>query len=189
MDDLDYILQDYAAFEVEVRTISSGLWYPWCSNCRKICCNAAYCRETFESPFLFSLVKKQFRQVSYHTQKDWLGKTGCKLLLGRPSVCYEFLCDSILDTQKTGIQRYAMIVLAKLISHIGKRALGSSHLIEIMDPANLKRVSYSRFGKRLSEARKALEVVQLILSGTNPDNDALKILSKISRTKPVIGKY
>jgi hypothetical protein len=74
-----------------------------------------------------------------------------------------------------------MIVLSKLISHIGKRALGSRHLIEVMDPADLKKIRYSRFEKRLSEARNAFDVVQLFLSGDKLENDALKVLSKISR--------
>ena len=74
-----------------------------------------------------------------------------------------------------------MIVLAKLISHIGKRALGSKHLIEVMDPADLKKVRYSRFEKRLSEARVAFSVLQLFFKGHKLENDALKVLSKISR--------
>jgi hypothetical protein len=74
-----------------------------------------------------------------------------------------------------------MIVLSKLISHIGKRALGSMHLIEVMEPADLKKIRYLRFEKRLSEARNAFDVVQLFFRGHKLKNDALKVLSKISR--------
>jgi len=181
MDELEHILEDYAAFEAEVRAFSSELWFQWCSNCRKICCKSVYCRETYESPFLFLLIKKHSRRVFYGTQQDWLSEAGCKLPVGRPPVCYEFLCANILDAQQTGMQRYAMIVLAKLISHIGKRALGSRHLIEVMYPADLKKLRYSRFEKRLSEARSAFDVVQLFFRGHTLENDALKVLSKISR--------
>ena len=181
MDRLEHILREYAAFESEVRVFSSELWFQSCSNCREVCCKAVYCRETFESPFLFLLLKKYSHQVYNNTQKAWLGEAGCKLSVGRPPVCYEFLCSNILDAQRTGMHRYAMIVLSKLISHIGKRALGSRHLIEVMDPADLKKVRYSRFQKRLSEARNAFDVLQLFFSGHNVSNNALRVLSKISK--------
>jgi len=181
MDELEHILREYAAFESEVRVFSSELWFQWCSNCRKICCQAAYCRETLESPFLFLLLKKYSRQVYNNTQKVWLGEAGCKLAVGRPPVCYEFLCANILEARQTGMHRYAMTILSKLICHIGKRALGSRHLIEVMDPDDLKKIRYSRFEKRLSEARNAFDVVQLLLKGHKLENDTMKVLSKISR--------
>ncbi len=181
MDEFEHILKDYAAFEAEVGAFSSNLWFQWCSNCREVCCKAAYCRETLESPFLFLLSKNHCLEISCRTQKFWLNESGCQLSVGRPPVCYEFLCGTILDAQQTGMHRYAMMVLAKLISHIGKRALGSSHLIEIMDPDDLKKVRYSRFQKRLSEARSAFDVLQLFFSGHRLENEAMKALSKILR--------
>ena len=186
MDELEHILKAYTEFEAEVRAFSSELWFQWCSICRKVCCKSVYCRETYESPFLFLLTKKLYHQVFYGTQQDWLSEAGCKLSVGRPPVCYEFLCSNILDAQQPGMQRYAMIVLSKLMSHIGKRALGSRHLIEVMDPADLKKVRYSRFQKRLSEARNAFDALQLFFSGHKLENDAMKVLSKISR--PNCGK-
>ena len=74
-----------------------------------------------------------------------------------------------------------MIVLAKLISHIGKKALGSKHLVEIMTPADLEKVRYSRFEKRLSEARNAFDILQWYFNGHELENDDLKTLSTISR--------
>jgi len=181
MDELEQILQNYAAFETEVRVFSSELWFQWCSNCRQVCCKSVYCRETIESPFLYLMLQKHSPHISFNTQKDWLSQTGCKLSVGRPPVCYEFLCGNILDAQQTGIQRYAMIILSKLISHLGKRALGPRHLIEVMEPADLKKTRYSRFEKRLSEARNAFDVLQLFFSGHNFSNNALRVLSKISK--------
>jgi hypothetical protein len=189
MDELEQILQNYAAFETEVRVFSSELWFQWCSNCRQVCCKSVYCRETIESPFLYLLLQKHSHHISFNTQKDWLSQTGCKLSVGRPPVCYEFLCGNILDAQQTGMQRYAMIILSKLISHIGKRALGPRHLIEVMEPADLKKTRYSRFEKRLSEARNAFDVVQLFFRGDKLEDDALKVLSKISRLKPQAKSY
>ncbi len=188
MDELEDILRAYAAFESEVRVFSSELWLQSCSNCREVCCKAVYCRETFESPFLYLLLKNHSHPAYNITQKNWLSEAGCKLSVGRPPVCYEFLCDNILDARRPGMQRYAMIVLSKLISHIGKRALGSRHLIEIIDPADLKKVRYSRFEKRLAVARNAFAVVQLIFKGNILENDALMVLSKISRLDSGKGK-
>ena len=188
MDELDRILKAYATFESEVRIFSSELWFPWCSNCRKVCCKAVYCRETIETPFLFLLLKKNSHQVSNNTQTGWLSETGCNLSIGRPPVCYEFLCNNILDAQQTEMHRYAMIVLSKLISYIGKKALGSRHLIEVMDPVDLKKVRYSRFEKRLLEARNAFDVIQLFFRGRELETDDLKVLSKISRLNSGRGK-
>jgi len=188
MDELEHILREYAAFESEVRVFSSELWFQWCSNCRDVCCKAEYCRETYESPFLCLLLKKHSRRAYHNAQKAWLGEAGCKLSVGRPPVCYEFLCGNILEAQQPGMHRYAMIVLAKLMSHVGKRALGSRHLIEVMDLADLKKVRYSRFEKRLSEARNAFDVVQSFFKGHKFDNDDLQVLSKISRLNCGKGK-
>ena len=188
MAKLDHILKAYATFESEVRVFSTQLWFQWCSNCRVVCCKAVYCRETVESPFLFLMLQKYSQRVFTSPQKTWLSETGCKLLIGRPPVCYEFLCGKILDAQQTEMHRYAMRVLSKLISHIGKKAIGSKHLIEIMDPADLKKVRYSRFEKRLSEARNAFDVVKLFFRGHELENDALKVLSKISRLNCGKGK-
>ena len=58
---------------------------------------------------------------------------------------------------------------------------GSKHLIEVMDLADLKKVRYSRFEKRLSEARNAFDAVQLFFRGHKLENDVLKVLSKISK--------
>jgi len=189
MNDLEQILKEYAAFEAKVNHCSSDLWFQWCSDCTEVCCKKVYCRETLESPFLVLLLQKNSADPFFHLDhKGWLNEAGCKLTIGRPPVCYEFLCGHILDDQHTRNQRYAMIVLAKLIAHMGKRALGSRHLIEIMDPAQLKKVKYSRFEKRLSEAWNAFEVVQSILIGNKLGGDALEVLSKIYSMDCVKGK-
>ena len=189
MNDLEQILKDYAAFEAEVNTFCSRLWFPWCSDCSEVCCKKVYCRETLESPFLALLLEKYGADpVFYLYQQGWLNETGCRLSVGRPPVCYEFLCSHILYDQKTWKQRYTMIVLANLITHVGKRALGSRHLIEIMSLTELKKVKYSRFERRLSEARNAMVIVQSILRGNMLEDDALTILSRISCPDFVNGK-
>ncbi len=181
MDNLERIVRNYAAFEARMNRLSTDIWFQWCSNCAQVCCKPVYCRESIESPFLSLLIKKSIAKpfLLMPPHRGWLNETGCNLTVGRPPVCYEFLCDRILDSQPPGLQHYATIVLAKLVSHIGKRALGPRHLIEIMDPVKLRQVKFSRFEKRLSEALCALEIIQSIFSGDKLDGDALEILSKI----------
>lgn len=47
--------------------------------------------------------------------------------------------------------------------------------------SDLKKVRYSRFQERLSEARNAFDVLQLFFSANKLENDAMKVLAKISR--------
>ncbi len=58
------------------------------------------------------------------------------------------------------LHRYLIRVLSNLVPYIGMRALGNRHLVEIMDPVQLNKVKHERFGRRLGEARKALQVIR-----------------------------
>ena len=104
MDDLEQILNAYAEFETEVRSFSSVLWFRWCSSCRQVCCKSLYCRESFESPYLFLLSKNHNPEGLSGTHPDWLSESGCTLPVGRPPVCYEFLCNMILEVHQPAIR-------------------------------------------------------------------------------------
>ena len=77
--------------------------------------------------------------------------------------------------------RYAMNVLSKLITHIGWRALGRRHLVEIMDPADLAAINSDAFERRLIQALKALQVVKSILAHEPLPEDGAACLSRIAR--------
>jgi len=49
------ILEEYAAFELEINKYTAQLWQPYCSTCKGVCCQPEYCRESIESPFLSRL--------------------------------------------------------------------------------------------------------------------------------------
>ena len=182
--ELKHILKKYAAFETEVMTFTTEFLSPWCSDCRGDCCKAECCRESLESSFLSLLIYKNPPNAPFSEIEGWLTKTGCALAVGRPPVCYEFLCDRVLDARPTPLYRYAMVVLSKLVSHVGRRAAGRSHLIEIMDLSDLSTINPDSFGCRLSEAQKAFNVVRTILADNPVPGDAALCLSRISRPPP-----
>ena len=160
--ELPKILKEYAAFETAVRQQIADFCAPHCSVCESVCCRPEYCRENLDSPFLTLLGLKTPPKSEYNAARGWLTSTGCALSAGRPPVCYQFNCKTIIAALPDDQKRYLMRVLSNLVPHIGKRALGHRHLVEIMDAAKLKRVKITRFRKRLAEARRALQIIQSI---------------------------
>ena len=178
---LQQILKKYAAFETEVVEFTSELLKPWCHNCKGECCKTDCCRETLDSSFLSLLVTQYPPRAKFSALDGWLTKNGCALGVGRPPVCYEFLCDRVLNARPAILCRYAMDVLSKLVSHVGQRAVGRSHLVEVMDPSDLSAINHDSYGRRLTEARKAFNVVKSILAEKSLSKDAVHSLSRISK--------
>ena len=174
------IIEAYAAFEAEINAYAAKLWQPFCAACKGVCCKPEYCRESLESPFLVRLHEYYPPRSAYRLETGWLTKTGCCLDRGRPSVCYQFVCDNILQAQVSEEQRYLMNVFSNLINHAGKRALGHRHLIEIMDSDRIERLNYDRFVVRLNEAKQAFEQLQKCWEQDAIDKNALKVLAVIS---------
>ncbi len=182
--ELPKILKEYAAFETAVRQQIADFCAPHCSVCESVCCRPEYCRENIDSPFLTLLSSKTLQNTAYSAGRGWLTSTGCALSAGRPPVCYQFNCKTIIAALPDDQQRYLMRVLSNLVPHIGKRALGHRHLVEIMDAAQLKRVKITRFRKRLAEARRALQIIQSINGNGFPAASILEDLSKIVAIPP-----
>jgi hypothetical protein len=108
-----------------------------------------------------------------------LTKKGCALSTGRAPVCYHFLGTDILATQTTQLDRYMLEVLAALINHIGKNALGDRHLVEILDLNDLHRLKLPRFSKKLHEAQTAFNAVEAYLNTRCLDENSIPDLTKI----------
>jgi hypothetical protein len=157
---LSKILKGYADFETAVRHQIADICAPHCSVCRSVCCRPEYCRENSDSPFLNLISAKSRPNKVYSAERGWLTASGCALSTGRPPVCYQFNCNKVMDALPDDQHCYFFQVLSNLIPHIGKRALGQRHLVEIMDQAQLGKVKLVRFGRRLNEARQALYVIQ-----------------------------
>lgn len=153
---------------------------PHCSVCKSVCCRADFCRENIDCLFLTLLSSPTLpNSATYNAGRGWLTASGCALSAGRPPVCYQFTCQKIMDALPDDTQRYLLSVLSELIPHLGKHALGSRHLVEIMDISELARVDFSRFQKRLSEAHNALEAIRSFAENGRLPDSALEALKRI----------
>ena len=155
------ILNKYAALERAVNRRMSDVCEPHCSACTAVCCGPEYCCETIISPFLAHLTNTARPTTVFCAKFGWRTSTGCALAVGRPPVCYQFSCNKIINALPDDHHRYHFQVLSELVHHIGKRALGNRHLVEIMDPVSLQRINAERIQRRLNEAWNALAAIQL----------------------------
>ena len=182
MADLDLLLREYARFEKSLRKAMTAMCAAHCCTCTRVCCREELCRETLESPFLHLLSRNSSPSAAYSSQNGWLTKTGCALSIGRAPVCYHFLCSEILASRPTAPDRYMLEVLAALVNHIGKNALGRRHLVEIMDSDDLQRVKLSRFKIKLAEAQTALNIIVDYFDHGQLDDGSI---SRLSRIRPL----
>ena len=157
----------------------TGMCAVHCCACTRVCCREELCRETIESPFLHLLHRKFPPPVAYSSLNGWLTQTGCALHIGRAPVCYHFLCSDILGSRLTSLDCYLLEVLAALVNHIGKNALGRRHLVELMNPKDLLRVKLLRFKRKLTEARRALNIIVDYFDHGHLDAESLAELSRI----------
>lgn len=179
MSELDYIIASYSSFEIRVRKMLTAFCNPYCRVCRKICCKPYFCKESISTPFL-SLILKEFPPpVPYSESSGWLTETGCVLGAGRPTICYEFICDAIAGDQPDLLHKYVLNVLSRLISHLGKHAAGRCHLTEIVSSEEFSRISYSRFKKRLFESEKAFSAIISFFENGEMTNEMIAPMSKI----------
>ncbi len=185
MPNLDNFIRQYLDFEKKVKATMIAICGPHCRGCTKVCCREELCRETIEAPFLYLLHEKSLPSTSYSSGKGWLTNTGCALSSGRAPVCYHFLCTDILAAQDTQLDRYMLEVLAALINHIGKNALGNRHLVEILNLDDLYRVKLLRFSKKLCEAQAAFNAVEAYLNTRCVDENNIPDLTKILPRCPI----
>ncbi len=179
MSELERILTEYASFETKVRKMNAALCGPYCGVCTDICCKPHFCQEAIDIPFL-SLLRERFcGHLRYSKAHGWLTRTGCALSVGRPPVCYEFFCDTVMLAQGNGTRKYGFTVLSRLLSHIGRIAPGRGHLVEIMNLEDLLNLRYSRFKKRLFQAETAFETLRSFFEKEVMDDKMIFDLSKI----------
>lgn len=181
MKSLSRTIEKYAAFEAEVRAYSTKIYLDHCSSCKGVCCKPEYCEESFSSPFLSRLRQHFVPGAVYNSGCGWLTPTGCALPVGRPPVCYQFLCDTILNLRSAADFRYAVSILSNLVNHVGKKARGRKHIVELEDSSELKRINFPRFEKQLNEAEIAFKLVRLFLDDETAKLNPSPILKKISR--------
>ena len=179
MSELDSIIASYSSFEIRVRKMLTAFCNPYCRVCTNLCCKPYFCKESISTPFL-SLIREHFPPLlPYNESSGWLTETGCVLSVGRPPICYEFICDRIADEQPDLLHEYVLKVLSRLVSHLGKNAAGKCHLVEIVSSDEFSRISYSRFRKRLFEAENAFSAILSFFGNGKATNEMISALAKI----------
>lgn len=179
--DLERILDEYIAFEHRVREQMLAVASPCCAICPIICCRYDICEESIASAFLSLIRQHTAPTESFCERYGWLTTTGCALEVGRPPVCYEFLCDDILHTLPNDDARFALRTLGMLITYIGRKAIGTRHLVELLDPEDLLRLRYLRFRTRLQTAQTALDAITNYFDTGILSDDARPHLLKICK--------
>ena len=137
------LLDRYASLEKEVQKFIYQVSIHFCGKCSSKCCKEEICRESIESSFLSKLIEKQ--RSRYDTQNGWTSPSGCRLDYGRPLVCYEFFCESILRSYLFNAANIQKII--NDFASVGNKAHGNTHLLcidnlGIISPTKIKRVIY-----------------------------------------------
>ena len=184
MNTLSEIIEKYGAFEAEVSAYTNKIFQKRCSACDGACCRPEICEESLTSPFLKRLRQRFASDAVFSDDRGWLKPTGCALPVGRPTVCYQFFCDAIFENRQAAEFRYALTILSSLVNHVGKKALGGKHIVELRDSSELKRVNFTRFEKQLNEAARAFYIVRAYLEGNISVLTPSPILKKICALPP-----
>ena len=137
---LKILIQNYSSLEKVIQKRIKQISEHFCRECPSKCCKEEMCRESIESRFLYLVNKKQ--NDDYDFLNGWIGSSGCKLVYGRPLVCYEFFCEKILSDNNFRASNIQQII-REFIS-IGARAYGNTHLICVDD---LKKMSKEKIVK------------------------------------------
>ena len=88
----------------------------------------------------------------YHDSRGWLSSNGCILPVGRPLVCYEYLCESILEKISEKSYLKCLKELSRLLTLVGQNALGNCHLVTLSSKQILTQLNFKRLRGRISKA-------------------------------------
>jgi hypothetical protein len=179
MNTLSKIIEKYGAFEAEVGTYTTKIFHRSCSACSGACCRPEICEESLTSPFLKQLRRRFAPGTVFNDDRGWLKAAGCALPVGRPPVCYQFFCDAVFEDWQTPEFRHAVALLSGLVNHVGKKALGGKHIVELQDFSELRRINFTRFEKQLNEATGAFHLVRAYFDGNIAKLNSWPILKKI----------
>jgi hypothetical protein len=174
-------LDDYVALERRLQRVASGSCAPICAACRNPCCRAAFCEESWTSPWLRAATSRPgaVREVEAERAiEGHLAADGCRLRFGRPPVCYEFACSKILMGLSGDEEKYLFRVISHVMTFAGEEALAGTHLVEIDDLAKLDEERTARLRARIAlagrifeAAARALEAVREGRRGERADWD------------------
>jgi hypothetical protein len=173
---------DYRALELEVQTAMRELCRPSCARCRRRCCKEVFCREALDSPFL-ALVRAEVGTAPYDPKRGWLGPTGCRLEVGRPPICYEYVCPEILYTLHGDGQCFAANLLGEVMAFVGRSAVGAAHAVEL-DADALRHLDGRALRRRVARGRAGLAACRRALAGVEVDRGDHEAMARIAGEDP-----
>jgi hypothetical protein len=147
----------YCAVELHIQGLINRECRRFCARCPSICCREHFCRESIDSPFLSSLVKKQ--KAVYHKKNGWMSDSGCRIGYGRPLVCYDFFCDAISRDprfQAAGLQTVVREFIA-----IGNKAHGNTHLVCVDDLRSVASLKIEKMVQKIDSLAKKISALPL----------------------------
>ena len=165
--------------EVAVRETIAELFGSSCALCTSTCCTPDICEESMDSAFLQAVRSVYEKNAFFCDRYGWLTESGCALRSGRPPVCYGFFCNEITDSLSEQ-ERSIVRVLGRILSWVGERAIGQSHLVEILDIDDLGRMNCERITNRIAVAHLALDGVKRSLSDMPVDGAHSEAMHKVS---------
>lgn len=164
----------YQELELEVQEAMRELCGAACAACRRPCCKEVFCREGRDSPFL-ALVREGVETPGYDPRRGWLGPRGCRLPVGRPPVCYAYVCPEILSRLPGPDHRYAANILGDLVARAGERAAADRHAVELEATA-LAELRPAQILGRVARLRAALGACRRVLAGADAAVEGLEEL-------------
>lgn len=184
-DELHGVMEEYSNLEIIVRGLISEICSPFCTTCTNPCCRDDICRETLDSLWLSIIYELNHHEISnYNNSTGWLTDDGCGLNVGRPPVCYEFYCSTIMSELAGTYQKYAANVLGNLLSFIGKNAIGKKHLVTLTDPEEFCNVKFEKIQARIKTAhalsRDCIEMIRKDYASYSTLN-ALQLILKLPK--------
>ncbi len=176
---LEALLKAYIALETDVQRTMAMLFSDTCAYCTSSCCTPDICEESLESAFLRHVRAKVATEVEFCDRFGWLTEKGCALPAGRPPVCYSYFCNEIVAA--LGENRDLVVhVLGKILSWVGEQAVGSKHLVELLDDEDINSIRIDHLVRRLEDGKTALLAVRSILGGGSVSNEERESMQRIS---------
>jgi hypothetical protein len=93
-----------------------------------------------------------YAAAQYDGSEGWLLSEGCRLISGRPPVCYEYLCNRILGEMSEGVYLDNLKAISALPAFAGKNALGNKHLVTLSSEQILERMNFKKLERQLAKS-------------------------------------
>ena len=175
-DSLKSYIKQYTELELGMRELINRKGNSLCGQCTRCCCDVIHCTYAMESPFL-KLVHQQ--EEIFDAKEGFLTPTGCALERGRPSICYEYVCDDHFYNQPDELHAEILKIIGSLLNHATRNALGEIPLEDIMKEEDFSRLDFHQLGTQMNESLQALKIIQTFYKeGTMPET-SLQVLRQI----------